>query len=64
MTTKSKMSFEERLVNLEYIHQYLVEERNFAMKMHDWPRVSVFKQKLKTHSEILNTLRFKSLEAA
>lgn len=64
MSTKIKLSFEERLQNLEDIREYLEAERNFAMKMQDWPRVSVFKQKLRTHAEIVTTVRFKMLEAA
>jgi hypothetical protein len=41
----------ERLVNLREIKQYLLEERNFAIRQKDWPRVTVFRQKLRQHSE-------------
>jgi hypothetical protein len=58
------ISFEERLLRLEEIREYLIDERNFAMSCKDWPRVSIFKQKLKLHAEQVAVVKYRQLTAA
>jgi hypothetical protein len=51
------MPFEERMEKLAQIKEYLIEERNFAMSCKDWPRVTVFRNKLKLHAEQVAKVR-------
>lgn len=46
-------SLEEMLL----VEQYLKDERNFAIKSEDWPRVSLFKEKLRVCNRRIVSLR-------
>jgi hypothetical protein len=53
-----KLAYDPKsLEEMTQVREYLKGERNFAIKCSDWPRVAVYKQKLKHCENLLTSLR-------
>lgn len=58
MTNTLQANF-ERLLDLREKRKYCEEERNFALTIKDWPRVTVFRNKMKICDEKIASIRLK-----
>jgi hypothetical protein len=51
------------LAEMLLVKEHFIDERNFAMSMRDWPKVSVIRQKLKHVENRIASIRFQQKTA-
>jgi hypothetical protein len=56
--SKAKAYDHNDIQEMLLVKEHLLEERNFAMRQKNWPRVTVYRQKLKHCENRIASLRF------